>query len=211
MEAKKTVVIVDDEVDLTDLFSSLLEDSYNVVTFNRPKDFLEYLSMHKTIPFDALVSDFNMPQLNGLDMLKKAFELGYNFPFILFSAFLEKQVILKALQIGAFRLLEKPASKTTLEEAIKSVIDDFDMIRIRKDIRASIDQLREYYSFMSLVLKDKISEEKKQAFLVELDKNGETHAKNPEDVLNQLEQRIDKLFNLEEELEKRKQKILKSA
>ena len=128
---KKTVVIIDDEVDLTELFSSLLEETYNVITFNRPKDFIEYISAHKDVPFDALVSDFNMPQMTGLDMIKRCFEQGYHFPFILFSAYLEKEIIFKALQIGAFRLLEKPSAKDKVaqfpKEWLKLELEDLNV------------------------------------------------------------------------------------
>lgn len=119
---KKTVIVIDDEVDLTELFSNLLEDTYKVITFNKPKDFIDYLSGYKDVPFDALITDFNMPQMTGLEMIQCCLEKGYHFPFILFSAFLEKEIINQAGKIGAFRLVEKPAKKETLEKVIQEII-----------------------------------------------------------------------------------------
>lgn len=210
-KVKKTVVIVDDEVDLTELFSSLLEDSYEVIAFNRPADFIAYLSAHKDVPFDALISDFNMPQMTGLDMIKRCFEQGYHFPFILFSAYLEKEVIFKALQIGAFRLLEKPSTKDKLEKAIEEIIIEHDSNKLRGEIRSTIDQLREYYSFLKVIISDRIPQEELESFFIQTDGMGNVKKSSPEEILNNLEEKMDLLFSTEEDLETKKGKFFKSA
>lgn len=210
-KAKKTVVIIDDEVDLTELFSSLLEDSYDVIAFNRPNDFIAYLSAHKEVPFDALISDFNMPQMTGLDMIKKCFEKGYHFPFILFSAYLEKEVIFKALQIGAFRLLEKPSTKEKLEKAIEDIIIEHDSSKLRGEIRSTIDQLREYYTFLKVILNDRIPAKEMEELFLQTDPLGNVRTASPEVILNKLEEKLDLLFSTEEDLETKKGKFFKSA
>ncbi len=208
---KKTVVIIDDEVDLTELFSSLLEDTYDVITFNRPKDFIEYLTAHKDVPFDALVSDFNMPQMTGLDMIKKCFEQGYHFPFILFSAYLEKEIIFKALQIGAFRLLEKPSTKDKLEKAIQEIIVEHDSFKLRGEIRSTIDQLREYYNFLKVIINDRVPQKEIESFFVQTDAMGNVKSSSPDEILNKLEEKLDLLLSSEEELENKKEKFFKTA
>jgi len=210
-KAKKTVVIIDDEVDLTELFSSLLEDSYDVIAFNRPNDFIAYLSAHKDVPFDALISDFNMPQMTGLDMIKKCFEKGYHFPFILFSAYLEKEVIFKALQIGAFRLLEKPSTKEKLEKAIEDIIIEHDSSKLRGEIRSTIDQLREYYTFLKVILNDRIPAKEMEELFLQTDPLGNVRTSSPDVILNKLEEKLDLLFSTEEDLETKKGKFFKSA
>lgn len=210
-KAKKTVVIIDDEVDLTELFSSLLEDSYDVIAFNRPNDFIAYLSAHKDVPFDALISDFNMPQMTGLDMIKKCFEKGYHFPFILFSAYLEKEVIFKALQIGAFRLLEKPSTKEKLEKAIEDIIIEHDSSKLRGEIRSTIDQLREYYTFLKVILNDRVPAKEMEELFLQTDPLGNVRTASPEVILNKLEEKLDLLFSTEEDLETKKGKFFKSA
>lgn len=208
---RKTVVIVDDELELTELFTSLLEDNYEVITFSKPKDFIEYLSVYKDVPFDALISDFNMPQMNGLEMIKRCFENGYHFPFILFSAYLEKEVIFKALQIGAFRLLEKPATKKKLEKAIQEIIVEHDSSKLRAEIRSTIDQLREYYAFLKVILNERIPQAELESFIVQIDPLGNTKQSSPDEILNKLEEKLDRLFSTEEELQGKKQKLYRLA
>lgn len=210
-KAKKTVVIIDDEVDLTELFSSLLEETYEIIAFNRPNDFIAYLNAHKDVPFDALISDFNMHQMTGLDMIKKCFEKGYHFPFILFSAYLEKEVIFKALQIGAFRLLEKPSTKEKLEKAIEEIIVEHDSSKLRGEIRSTIDQLREYYTFLKVILNDRIPAKEMEELFLQTDPVGNVRTSSPEEILNKLEEKLDLLFSTEEDLETKKGKFFKSA
>jgi response regulator RpfG family c-di-GMP phosphodiesterase len=210
-ETKKTVVIIDDEVDLTELFTNLLEETHNVIAFNKPNDFIAYLTAHKDVPFDALISDFNMPQMNGLDMIKRCFEKGYHFPFILFSAYLEKDVIFKALQIGAFRLLEKPSTKDLLERAIDEIIIEHDSFKLRGEIRSTIDQLREYYTFLKVILNDRVPQKELDSLFLQLDPLGNVKVSSPDEILNKLEGKLDQLFTTEEDLETRKGRYIKSA
>ncbi len=208
---KKTVVIIDDEVDLTELFSNLLEDTYEVITFNKPNDFIDYLSAHKNVPFDALITDFTMPKMTGLEMITRCFEQGYHFPFIMFSAYLEKEVILKALQIGAFRLLEKPATKNKLEKAIQEIIIEHDSFRLRSEIRTTIDQLREFYTCLKTILNDRLPQNEIESFFLQSDPLGNFKASTPDEILNKLEEKLDLLFSVEEELESKREKMFRTA
>jgi YesN/AraC family two-component response regulator len=163
------------------------------------------------VPFDALISDFNMPQMTGLDMIKKCFEKGYHFPFILFSAYLEKEVIFKALQIGAFRLLEKPSTKEKLEKAIEDIIIEHDSSKLRGEIRSTIDQLREYYTFLKVILNDRIPAKEMEELFLQTDPLGNVRTSSPDVILNKLEEKLDLLFSTEEDLETKKGKFFKSA
>lgn len=208
---KKTVVIVDDEKDLTELFALLLEDNYDVITFNTPNDFINYLCAHMEVPFDALVSDFNMPGMSGLEMITKCFQKGYHFPFILFSAYLEKDIILKAIQTGAFRLLEKPSTKEKLEEAIEDIVVEHDSIKLRKEIRGTIDKLREYYLYLKMIINDRIPQEELNQFFLQADNTGKMTSNSADEVLNSLEEKLDILFSTEETLENKKEKFYKKT
>lgn len=208
---KKTVVIVDDEKDLTELFSLLLEDTYEVITFNSPAEFINYLNAHMEVPFDALVSDFNMHGMNGLEMITKCFQKNYYFPFILFSAYLEKDIIFKAIQAGAFRLLEKPSTKEKLEDAIEDIIVEHDSIKLRKEIRETIDKLREYYLYLKMIINDRIPQEELNQFFLQTDSKGNVSSSSAEEVLNSLEAKLDSLFNTEETLEHKKEKFYKKT
>ena len=63
------VLVVDDEMDvMTSLCAILSEVGYEVVGFTRGRDALEML---KKQSFDVLLADFDMPDMNGLELLQK--------------------------------------------------------------------------------------------------------------------------------------------
>lgn len=81
---KWELLLVDDEVCLLDLLAELLqEDDINVTKAKNGKEALELL---KVRPFDVVVSDVNMPLMDGPAMLEAARNEGIFVPTIFFSA-----------------------------------------------------------------------------------------------------------------------------
>ena len=77
--------------------------------------------------FDAIVSDYEKPQKNGLDFLKELREKGNEIPFILFTGKGREDVAVKALNLGADRYLNKNGSPEAyyceLVHAINNTVD----------------------------------------------------------------------------------------
>ena len=74
----KIVSIVDDEIDITELFHDALcnnIDGITVVTFNDPVIALEHFADNKE-NYALVISDLRMPNLNGLELLKKIKKLN---------------------------------------------------------------------------------------------------------------------------------------
>lgn len=74
-------------------------------------------------PYDLVISDINMPSMNGLELLEKCKNsvLLKDTPFILATTENEKNIILKALMDGASSFIVKPVTKETLEERMRQV------------------------------------------------------------------------------------------
>jgi DNA-binding response OmpR family regulator len=72
----KVVLIVDDEPDVTTVFSLGLQDEgFEVYTYNDP---LEALSQFRTNFYDLLLVDINMPKINGIELTRQILELDAN-------------------------------------------------------------------------------------------------------------------------------------
>ena len=82
------------------------------------------LQMLKANRFDFVVSDINMPNLNGFDLLKaiKADENLKHLPVLMVTAEARKEDILLAAQSGAAGYVVKPFTKATLEEKVTKIL-----------------------------------------------------------------------------------------
>jgi len=77
--------------------------------------------------YDAVVSDYEMPQKNGLEFLKELREKNNQIPFILFTGKGREEVVVKALNLGADGYYNKQGSTESvygeLSHAIFSVVE----------------------------------------------------------------------------------------
>jgi two-component system chemotaxis response regulator CheY len=82
------------------------------------------LQMLKTQKFDFVVSDINMPNMNGFDLLKaiKADEGLKHIPVLMVTAEARKEDIVLAAQAGAAGYIVKPFTKATLEEKVQKIM-----------------------------------------------------------------------------------------
>jgi len=99
-----------------------------------------------------------MPQMDGLQMIASANNSGFYFPFILLSGYLDKESAVQAVDHGVFRLLEKPVDYQALREVIDQLLIEFDITSVREEIQKLIQQLKEFYSGIRLIMDQHIPE-----------------------------------------------------
>lgn len=128
---KRIVSIVDDEVDISDLFHDALTtkvDGISVVSFNDPTLALEHFIENKK-DYALIISDMRMPTMTGLDLLKKVKELNPNVRTMLVSAFdmHESSDLKKYLKDGVVNsFLEKPITINRLCEEVRNEVEAYD-------------------------------------------------------------------------------------
>ena len=82
------------------------------------------LNMLKGAKFDFVVSDINMPNMNGFELLKavKADDNLKHLPVLMVTAEARKEDIVLAAQSGAAGYIVKPFTKATLEEKVQKIM-----------------------------------------------------------------------------------------
>lgn len=82
------------------------------------------LNMLRSIRHDFVVSDINMPNMNGFDLLKaiKADTALKHIPVLMVTAEARKEDIVLAAQSGAAGYIVKPFTKATLEEKVLKIV-----------------------------------------------------------------------------------------
>ena len=101
-----SVLYVDDESTLLDLTKIFLERSggFTVDTTTSAKEAIGNLRERQ---YDAIVSDFEMPAMNGIEFLKEIRTSGNTIPFIIFTGKGREEVVIQALNEGADFYLQK--------------------------------------------------------------------------------------------------------
>ena len=132
------IVVVDDEKIVTSAFKTLLkvEGFDDAHFFNNPKDALLFLK--KETP-DLIISDFIMPEMNGLEFLTAAKKLHSDVSMILLTGYADKENAIKAInEIGLYKYIEKPWDNDDLILNIKNGIERSHLL---KKLNEKIDEL----------------------------------------------------------------------
>lgn len=120
---KGKIVVVDDEKIVTSAFSTLLkvEGFSDAHFFNNPKEALDYLKNNTP---DLVISDFLMPEMNGLEFLSEVKKLYPDVSKILLTGYADKENAIRAInEVGLYRYIEKPWSNDDLIINIKNGIE----------------------------------------------------------------------------------------
>ena len=107
-----TLLYVEDNKDSQEQLKMILQD--DVKEFYQAFDGEEGLSMYKKLKPDIILSDINMPILDGLSMIQKIKEIDEHQKVILISAIDDKESLLKALNIGVDFFTPKPINIDTI-------------------------------------------------------------------------------------------------
>ncbi len=116
------ILIVDDQT----TSRLLMRDALQQIGFaNIPfaKDGEEALKMMMTSPAHIVISDYNMPKLNGLQLLQaiRTYPATRITPFILLTGSGDREVLQKAVKLGVNNYLPKPVQAPALQKAIQAV------------------------------------------------------------------------------------------
>lgn len=123
MDIFAKILVVDDETMVTKTLKTLLklEGYSNVYAFNDPKDALDWL---KNNTCAVIVSDFIMPDMNGIEFLLKAKEINPDTTQILLTGYADKENAIKAInEVGIFKYIEKPWNNDDIILNIKNGIE----------------------------------------------------------------------------------------
>lgn len=138
----ETIIIVDDEeMVLTSLQSLLsLESQYNIKTFTSAKEALEFI---KTNDIDLVVSDYLMPEMDGISFLIKVRELKPEVPRIILTGYADKENAIKAInQVGLFQYIEKPWNNEDILIIFRNGLEKQQLMR---KLREKIQEINKAY------------------------------------------------------------------
>ncbi len=122
MENKKTILLIDDEVDLVDMIEFfLVSKGYIVVTAH---DGLEGLERLKEIRPDLIILDINMPRMDGLEFFQKITGPDNRslHPVLVLTARANAEEMVRTIGVDGF--ISKPFDIEHLIERVESIVRD---------------------------------------------------------------------------------------
>lgn len=121
------IMVVDDEHDVEALFRQRFrkETRDGLIDFHfvfSGEDALEYLNTSKAADLVLILSDINMPGMNGIELLRMLKENYAHLKVFMITAYDDKEKYEKAIQYGAEEYLTKPIDFEMLKKEIFSII-----------------------------------------------------------------------------------------
>jgi len=116
------VLLVDDEIDFLEVMSQRMEARGLEITTVESAE--QAISIIKKKTFDAVVMDFQMPGMNGMEALKIIKNNKPEMQIILLTAYATIEKTVEVIKAGAMDLLEKPADIDALIDKIKKAKQD---------------------------------------------------------------------------------------
>lgn len=154
---RQSIMIVDDEADLLNLYRLNLKSlDADIHTFTNPKEALALLREDHSFQPDLLISDFMMPGMKGIDLIKEFAQLRPQVPTILLSAYLDKEKAINAANIGVFSILEKPIGKEDLISGVKTLLLENRSSKIHEEIDSVMTQMSELFSVFRIICLDEL-------------------------------------------------------
>src|SRR4030043_1802242 len=113
------ILVVDDNRQISDFLAETVLPGlgYDVLVAHDAKTAIQIVKEHK-LHLDLMLLDLQLPDLTGLELLRRLDREGYHIPTILMTGHGSEQVAAEAFRLGVHDYLSKPLDETLLTEAI---------------------------------------------------------------------------------------------
>ena len=141
-ETGQLVVVDDEDMVLTSIRSFLaLETEYDVATFTSAKDALAFIEESGA---DLVISDYLMPEMDGISFLAHVREVNPEIPRIILTGYADKENAIKAInEVGLFQYIEKPWDNDNLRIVIRNGLEKK---KLMSSLQEKIEQINKAYS-----------------------------------------------------------------
>lgn len=118
-----TVLVVDDEEIVLKSIGNYLEveTDYRILTFSSPVEALKSIENKEV---DLVISDYLMPEMNGIEFLLKVKEIYPLATRIILTAYADKENAIRAInELGLFQYIEKPWDNEQLKLSVRNGLE----------------------------------------------------------------------------------------
>ncbi len=147
----ETIVIVDDEEMVVSSLSSFLslETNYNVKTFTSVNSALAFIEKNE---IDLVMSDYLMPEMDGITFLTKVRDLYPQVPRIILTGYADKENAIKAINdVGLFQYLEKPWDNSDILIVLRNGLE---RNKLMKKLQEKVEEINRAYGELQVLQRE---------------------------------------------------------
>jgi len=134
------ILVVEDSKPLREMLAHVLKDDGSQVESAR--DGKEALDKYYGAAYDLIITDLNMPEVTGIELIKKIREQDDLVEFIIITGYASLESAVDAIKAGAFDYIIKPFKVEELKVAVRNVRDK---IILKKRNKVLVEKLRSFY------------------------------------------------------------------
>src|ERR1700741_680464 len=134
------ILIVDDEVEITEILADLLSEEYNCLRAGSAEEALTRLQESE---FQLVISDITMPGMSGLDMIPHVKEFSPDTVVVMISGLQTVESAIEAMRLGAFDYVMKPFDLRQVEAVVKRALEHHELIVAKQRYENHLEELVE--------------------------------------------------------------------
>lgn len=122
--ALSKILVVDDEESIREFFQIMLKrEGYEVLTASNGREALEFLKKEGPSAVDLVISDIQMPEMSGMELLTTIKETDPELMFIMITAFGSTETAVEAMKLGAYDYVQKPFKIDEVKIIIRQALE----------------------------------------------------------------------------------------
>jgi len=133
------ILVVDDADDMRSYIVDCFLRPY-AFTYQEACDGLEALQIIQREPPDLILLDYQLPQLDGIGLLRRMREEGINIPVVLMTMFGSEEIAAEVFRLGVRDYLIKPFEEAALFDAVERALAETRLRRERDDLTRRLEQ-----------------------------------------------------------------------
>jgi two-component system, NtrC family, response regulator AtoC len=134
---KPRILAIDDEEDILLLYKNVLKKDFDLTATTNGKEALSLIQVNN---YDLIILDIIMPEMNGIEVLKKLKDLELNIDIIMVTASKDIKPAIDSMKLGALDYVIKPFEIDALLLTIKKALERRKMIRENTCLKLNLEQ-----------------------------------------------------------------------
>ena len=132
------IIIIEDEASIRNVLKNILTEENKNYKIDEAKNGEEGINLLFSKKYDLALCDIKMPNMDGLDVLKKANELDYKVPFIMISGHGDLETAVDCIKHGAYDYISKPPDLNRLLTAVRNGLNKSNLETANKILQNKI-------------------------------------------------------------------------